>query len=57
MMLNGDPRYGWFYPTLTFMIDSYILDKKLESGTLGCHGMRLVDVWAVDAVTHWCVYL
>ena len=25
MMPNGDPREGFFYPTLTLMIDSYIL--------------------------------
>ena len=25
-MPNGDPRDGFFYPTLTLMIDSYILE-------------------------------
>ena len=26
VMPNGDPRDGFFYPTLTLMIDSYILN-------------------------------
>ena len=25
MMPNGDPRDGFFYPTLTLMMDSYIM--------------------------------
>ena len=27
VMPNDDPREGFFYPTLTLMIDSYILRK------------------------------
>ena len=29
-MLNGDPRDGSFYPTLTPMMDSYILAKRIK---------------------------
>ena len=30
-MPKGDPRDGFFYPTLTLMIDSYNLQQDLES--------------------------
>ena len=29
MMRNGDPRDRFFYPTLTLMIDSYIIDTTV----------------------------
>ena len=30
MMPNGDPRYGFFYPSLTLMMDSYnIIGTKI----------------------------
>ena len=31
MMPNGDPWDGFFYPTLTLMIDSYILTQSVEA--------------------------
>ena len=31
-MPNGDPRGGFFYPTLTFMIDSYYLAEAERAG-------------------------
>ena len=30
-MPNGDPRDGFFYPTLTLMIDSYNLYRRCKS--------------------------
>ena len=34
VMPNGDPRDGFFYPTLTLMIDSYIItDCRITHGT------------------------
>ena len=36
-MLNGDPRDGFFYPTLTLMIDSYKTDDvTATAGHLCC---------------------
>ena len=39
MMPNGDPRDGFFYPTLTLMIDSYIMSLALSSSisSTRCH--------------------
>ena len=28
MIPNGDPQYGFFYPTLTLMMDSYIVNRE-----------------------------
>ena len=33
-MPNGDPLNGFFYPTLTLMIDSYNPDHQLEDSVL-----------------------
>ena len=34
VMPNGDPRDGFFYPTRTFMIDSYNHESDLPFSTL-----------------------
>ena len=33
-MPNGDPRDGYFYPTLTLMIDSYSMALKIYNVTI-----------------------
>ena len=37
VMPIGDPRVGFFYPTLTLMIDSYILSKNDPRRGYLCH--------------------
>ena len=44
-MPNGDPRDGFFYPTLTLNIDSYILTQKHTGQckrTGGCYNELVV---------------
>ena len=42
-MPNGDPRNGFFYPTLTLMIDSYMLNSCTDVLSI-CS--RFVDLWS-----------
>ena len=41
-MPNGDPRDGFFYPTLTLMIDSYILSQgKISDILIRCAKIKV----------------
>ena len=46
-MPNGDPRDGFFYPTLTFMIDSYIMSPEAT-----CIQKELEVFSEIDASVH-----
>ena len=37
VMPNGDPRKGFFYPILTFMVDSHILSKIQDAAFTKCY--------------------
>ena len=43
-MLNGDPRGRFFYPTLTLMIDSYIIDGDCPIIMSAAEGLVLVEI-------------
>ena len=50
MMPNGDPREGFFYPNLTFMMDSYIvLPFRVHKGV----NFRAVDLSAPSEMSFY----
>ena len=50
MMPNGDPRDGFFYPTLTLMIDSYnkfaINVNVIESPEIAMFSVLVLFKWS-----------
>ena len=63
VMLNGDPRDRFFYPSLTLMIDSYIIDGDCTIILSAAEGLFLVEipftsmsVWASTLATA-CLYM
>ena len=43
VMPNGDPRDGFFYPTLTLMIDSYISPTVCGPGLFRCDDGKCIS--------------
>ena len=43
-MPNGDPRDGFFYPTLTLMIDSYTLTTFKTRTKLEIEDLTVADI-------------
>ena len=53
-MPNGDPRDGFFYPTLTLMMDSYILQKTQSNYTvkpIAGNSLFCLCIYFADSVT------
>ena len=53
-MPNGDPRHGFFYPTRTLMIDSYLIDFWMKTMGIGINLHLLKDSAATSVSFKIC---